>query len=158
MPLPGDRKSCIEEELRRWEEGKLHSGSTGKVVKDRKQAIAIALSSCSSKSFAEKLEGLGFSKGTSTKVKDLLFRSPDWKDQFLGEGTGLDTPKENKTTLAPSLPGFDIDNDPGKQPGSQGKHKCEESSALFPVSLPRGNPQPGPRSKSGKALSSFGEK
>jgi hypothetical protein len=41
MPVPKGPKG-VEQEMRRFKAGKLHSGS-GKIVTDRKQAIAIAL-------------------------------------------------------------------------------------------------------------------
>jgi len=37
-------KGIVEEAMHEFKSGKLKSGSTGKVVRDRKQAIAIALS------------------------------------------------------------------------------------------------------------------
>ena len=43
MPVPKGQKG-VEQEMRRFKQGKLHSGGTGKVVTNRKQAIAIALS------------------------------------------------------------------------------------------------------------------
>lgn len=45
MPLKGTKKQKIKTELHKFKEGELHSGSKkGPVVKDRAQAIAIALS------------------------------------------------------------------------------------------------------------------
>jgi hypothetical protein len=37
-------KEIVEEAMHEFKSGKLKSGSNGKIVKDRKQAIAIALS------------------------------------------------------------------------------------------------------------------
>lgn len=37
---------CVREVMKEWKAGKLHSGEGGKVVKDQKQAVAIALSMC----------------------------------------------------------------------------------------------------------------
>lgn len=37
---------CVRDVMREWKSGKLHSGEDGKVVKDQKQAVAIALSMC----------------------------------------------------------------------------------------------------------------
>ena len=37
---------CVRDVMREWKAGKLHSGEDGKVVKNQKQAIAIALSMC----------------------------------------------------------------------------------------------------------------
>lgn len=45
MPLKGTKKQQISEEMHKFKEGKLHSGSkTGPRVTNPKQAIAIALS------------------------------------------------------------------------------------------------------------------
>ena len=155
MPLPKDKEKCFQEEMKRWKLGELHSGRNGPVVKSKKQAIAIAMSSCYVEGLSERLAGIGFSSTSLHEAEELLNRSPNWDNQFRKGRTLLSTPKENKITVAPSLPGFDIDNDPGKQPGDQGKLKDNESMAIFPVSLPKGDPQQGPRSKSGKALSGF---
>jgi len=43
MPVAKGQKG-VEQEMRRFKQGKLHSGGTGKVVTNRKQAVAIALS------------------------------------------------------------------------------------------------------------------
>jgi hypothetical protein len=37
---------CVREVMKEWKAGKLHSGEDGKVVKNQKQAVAIALSMC----------------------------------------------------------------------------------------------------------------
>jgi hypothetical protein len=39
-------KGCVADVMREWKAGQLHSGEDGKVVKDQKQAVAIALSMC----------------------------------------------------------------------------------------------------------------
>jgi hypothetical protein len=39
-------KGCVRDVMREWKSGKLHSGEGGEVVKDQKQAVAIALSMC----------------------------------------------------------------------------------------------------------------
>lgn len=45
MPLTGTPKEKIAQEMRKFKAGKLHSGSPkGKLVTNRKQAIAISLS------------------------------------------------------------------------------------------------------------------
>lgn len=108
------------------------------------------------KSFSENLVSLGFSVGCSNRVEEMLFMSPDWKNQFKTGETLEQLPRENKTTIAPSLPGFDIDDRPGKQPGNQGKQKKQSSQVIVPMVLPTGNPQPGPRSRSDlKGLAAF---
>lgn len=46
MPLVGSKKEQVAQELAKFKEGKLHSGSKkGPLVQNPKQAIAIALSS-----------------------------------------------------------------------------------------------------------------
>lgn len=45
MPLSGPPKERIKQEMHKFKAGQLHSGSKkGPIVKNRKQAIAIALS------------------------------------------------------------------------------------------------------------------
>lgn len=45
MPLSGTPKQKMAQEMRKFKQGALHSGSPkGPIVKDRKQAIAISLS------------------------------------------------------------------------------------------------------------------
>lgn len=39
-------KGCVRDVMREWKAGSLHSGENGPVVKDKNQAIAIALSMC----------------------------------------------------------------------------------------------------------------
>jgi hypothetical protein len=73
--------------MHRFKAGKLHSGtgkkdSKGAKVKDRKQAIAIALSACGKSKYAEKLMAIGYSETTANQVTELLFAELDWEDQF----------------------------------------------------------------------------
>jgi hypothetical protein len=52
MPLKSHSKSgIIEEEMHRFKRGGLHSGKGGPKVKNRKQAIAIALSEARRKGY-----------------------------------------------------------------------------------------------------------
>jgi hypothetical protein len=98
--------------------------------------------------FSERLSLIGFSQSALNKAEDMLVKLPDWGKHHRSGKTGASIKRENKTTLAVGLPGMDIDNRPGKQSGSQGKHKQEGSRSLSPVAVPRGNPQQGPRSRS----------
>jgi hypothetical protein len=139
--------------MSRWKSGKLHSGTgkkgvDGPIVKSQKQAVAIALSVCGKSDHAERLMNLGFSEEAAFQAAELLFKMPDWNNQFKTGETLSQIPREEITTIAPSLPGMDVDNRPGKQKGSQGKQKRQSSQAIFPITIPKGNPQQGPRSRS----------
>lgn len=163
MPVNPKSKNCVRDEMRRWKSGELHSGTgvkgkDGPIVKDKNQAIAIALSVCGKSDHAERLLALGFSEEAAFKAAELLAKSPDWDNQFLTGETLSRTPREGKKVIAQSLPGMDIDNRPGIQSGDQGKHKNRDAQGLSSVVLPRGNPQPGPRSRSDlKGLAAFEE-
>lgn len=168
MPVKGKGKECVHEEMRRWKAGKLHSGTgkkgkDGPVVKDQKQAIAIALSVCGKSDHSERdLENIfreaGFSKKSSKEAAKMLFKQPDWGSQFRTGETHAQLPRESVTTIAPSFPGFDADNRPGRQKGDQGKQRRVHSQSVYPVSIPKGNPQQGPRSRSDvKGMAAFDE-
>lgn len=98
--------------------------------------------------FEESLSSLGFSQQAVKEVTGLLAFMPDWQRQFETGKTRGKLPRENKTTIAPSLPGMDIDNRPGKQKGDQGKQKEQTSLTVSPQAISGGNPQQGPRSRS----------
>jgi hypothetical protein len=90
----------------------------------------------------------GFTTESLAAVEKMLYGEINWPEQFRTGNTRNLLPRENKTTLAQGLTDMDIDDRPGRQPGSEGKQKEQDSEALFPVALPRGNPQQGPRSRS----------
>lgn len=98
--------------------------------------------------YEESLISLGFSQESAEYASSLLAFTPDWNHQFETGKTKGKLPRENKTTIAPSLPGMDIDNRPGKQKGDQGKQKDQSSLAISPTAVAGGNPQQGPRSRS----------
>lgn len=50
---------------------------------------------------------------------------------------------------------MDIDSRGGKQVGSEGKQQDVEEELLGPTALPKGNPQPGPRSRQLNGLRMF---
>lgn len=156
MPVDPSDKNCVRDEMKRFNTGNLHSGKTGKVVTNRRQAVAIALSACGKSKFAESLEGLGFSQGTADSLV-LLMSEDKWDRQFETGSTGNKQRRENKVTKAVGLPGMDIDSKPGKQLGEMGKTKNESQESLSHVAIPKGNPQPGPRSLQLKGLRSFEE-
>lgn len=135
--------NCVGEELRRFKQGELHSGKSGKIVTDPAQAKAIALSVCGKSKYVETLQSLGYTEETSQTVVD-LFAEIDWQKQFeTGKGPG---PK-NKLNYekdewfgkpAPSAV-------PGKKWQKDNPKQNDDSEMLSGVSLPRGpgNPQGG---------------
>ena len=66
---------CVGEEMRRFKSGDLHSGKSGKVVTDRKQALAIALSACGKSKYAETLKSLGYTEETAIAVAEMFEES-----------------------------------------------------------------------------------
>lgn len=72
--------NCVGDELRRFKKGELHSGKSGKVVTDPKQAKAIALSACGQSKYSEGLQSLGFSSEAAQKVQE-FFQDLDWEAQ-----------------------------------------------------------------------------
>lgn len=150
MPVNSKSETCFEDEMRLFKAGKLHSGRgkggvKGPVVTSERQAKAIALSACNPPGYSEFLLGLGFSEEQAKKVARML---PDWDNQFENNDTLSSLPRENKTTIAPSLPGLDIDNRPGKQRGDMGKQKEIPSQAIQGPAVMPSNPHQGPRSRS----------
>lgn len=151
MPVNPASKTCVQDEMSLWQEGKLHSGS-GHLVppgeKGKKQALAISLNACKKSSFSERLANIGFSQESLKMAEEMLVELPDWDKQFNTGKTGAKVVRENKTTIAVGMPDMDIDNRPGKQKGDQGKQRKQDSSTLSAVAIPKGNPQQGPRSRS----------
>jgi hypothetical protein len=145
MPVNPKSKDCVSDEMKRWKAGNLHSGEDGPVVKNRKQAIAIALSSCgkSKSDHVERLQSMGFSEEVAAKVAQMLDFSNanlDWAKQFeSGKGPG----KNMHPDLGPSdrkHPGELVSKASRKNNPEQ-----DEPEMLSGVSLPKGpaNPQGG---------------
>lgn len=63
---------CVGEEMSRFKKGDMHSGKGGKVVTDRKQAQAIALSACGQSKYAEMLIGLGYSEEAANAAAEMF--------------------------------------------------------------------------------------
>ena len=64
---------CVGEEMSRFKKGEMHSGKGGKVVTDRKQAQAIALSACGQSKYAESLKSMGYSEEVAEQVAEMLY-------------------------------------------------------------------------------------
>jgi hypothetical protein len=80
--------NCVGDELRRFKQGQLHSGKSGKVVTSSAQAKAIALSACGQSKYAEMLQSMGYSEETAEAVTS-IFAEIDWQKQFeTGKGPG----------------------------------------------------------------------
>jgi organic hydroperoxide reductase OsmC/OhrA len=59
--------------MSRFKKGEMHSGKSGKVVSNPKQAQAIALSSCGQSKYAESLKSMGYSETVATQVAEMLY-------------------------------------------------------------------------------------
>lgn len=161
MPVNPNSKDCVKDEMSRFKAGKLHSGhgkgdKPGPVVKNRKQAVAIALSSCRKSNYTESLQSIGFLQESSQKVARML-DAEDWDNQFDKGTTRKKTGREDKKVKAKGLANLDIDNAPGKQKGNEGKHSQGDARGLPPLAVPSANPQSGPRSLQLKGLRAFSE-
>lgn len=133
------------EEMSRFKRGELHSGKSGKVVTDPKQAKAIALSACGQSKYSESLQSMGFSPDAAEQVTK-MFSELDWEKQFETGKTSGRIDNQKLGGYGKGLSELDIDSRSGKQPGNQGKQKTE-SEMISPVAYPKGNPQQGPRTR-----------
>jgi hypothetical protein len=80
--------NCVGEELRRFKQGQLHSGKSGKIVTNPAQAKAIALSACGQSKYAEMLQSMGYTEETANAITS-IFAEIDWQKQFeTGKGPG----------------------------------------------------------------------
>lgn len=156
MPVDPSDKNCVRDEMRRFKAGELHSGKSHKPVSNKKQALAIALSVCGKSKFSETLASLGFSQDAAESVFAMMAEN-QWDKQFETGTTGNKPKRENKTTRGVGLAGMDVDGRPGKQKGNQGKVNENPQESLSHVAIPKGNPQPGPRSLQLKGLRAFQE-
>ena len=83
---------CVGDEMKRFRQGELHSGKSGKVVTDPKQAKAIALSACGQSKYSEVLQSMGFPAEVAEEVTT-MFAEIDWAKQFrTGKGPGPRNP------------------------------------------------------------------
>jgi|GEM_PF-5267556 len=91
-------KGCVADVMREWKAGTLHSGEKGKVVKDQKQAVAIALSMCgASKQQAKSYEE--YALGLVTEMKD-SYAERGCKRQAMAIGYPTPTFSEEDTRMA----------------------------------------------------------
>jgi organic hydroperoxide reductase OsmC/OhrA len=68
-------KDCVSEEMHRFGKGQMHSGKSGKVVTNPKQAQAIALSACGDSKYAEILQSMGYTEETAKEVAGMFAES-----------------------------------------------------------------------------------
>ena len=147
-------KDKVGSEMHRFKRGELHSGTgkkgkKGPIVKNRAQAIAIALSvagKSKTSNHAERLMSMGYSEQVATEVASMLeFAEIDWEKQFNnGKGPGPEKLKNYHTGMSNKKGRGQLRI--GKGPGDMGKLKVNsDAEMLSPVSYPRGpvNPQGG---------------
>ena len=135
---------CVGDEMSRFRRGELHSGKSGKVVTDPKQAKAIALSACGESKYSEQLQSMGFPASVSDEVT-AMFAEIDWAKQFrTGKGPGPENPENIHTGMTKKKGRGQLRI--GKGPGDMGKLKVNsDAEMLSPVAYPKGpgNPQGG---------------
>lgn len=139
-----------------FHKGQLHSGENGKVVKDPKQAKAIALSACGQSKYSEVLQSMGFPADVSEEVVS-MFAEVDWQRQFETGKEGPENPENYKTGQKYSK-GFLSSMAKTGVKGNDGKRKVnDDSSMIAGPALPKGpgNPQGG-SSKEVKGMSMLG--
>jgi len=135
--------NCVGDEIDRFKRGDLHSGKSGKVVTDPKQAKAIALSACGQSKYSEKLQSMGFPANVADEVT-AMFHEINWAKQFrTGDGPGPEDPDNYHTGITKNKGRGQIKI--GKGPGDGGKQKDNEPEMLSGPALPKGpgNPQGG---------------
>jgi len=154
---------CVEEEMSRFGRGELHSGKSGKIVTDPKQAKAIALSACGQSKYSETLQSIGYPAEVANLVTEMFaesflkksthsaasasFDEPDWTKNFrTGKGPGPEKEDNYKTGKAQGISPTDARISKTGVKGDMGRQKENtESEMMSGVSLPRGpgNPQGG---------------
>ncbi len=133
--------NCVGEEMRRFKAGQMHSGKDVPVVKDRKHALAIALSACGQSKYGETLKSMGYSEETANEIVD-LFAEVDWQKQFETGQNGPEKPENYKTGQKYSK-GFLSSMGKTGVKGDGGKLKVnDDSSMISGPSLPKGPGNP----------------
>jgi hypothetical protein len=128
--------------MSRFHSGKLHSGKSGKVVTDPKQAKAIALSACGQSKYSETLQSLGYPEEVADAVTE-IFAEIDWAKQFRnGDGPGprVEANYEKDKWFGKPAPSVVPDKKDRKE-----NPKQDEPEMLSGPALPKGpgNPQGG---------------
>jgi len=135
---------CVGREMELFSKGQLHSGKSGKVVTNPKQAKAIALSACGESKYSEVLQSMGFPADVSEEVVT-MFAEIDWAKNFqTGKGPGPQEDDNYHTGMTTKKGRGQLRI--GKGPGDMGKLKVNsDSEMLSPVAYPKGpaNPQGG---------------
>jgi len=129
-----------------FHKGQLHSGKSGKVVTDPKQARAIALSACGESRYAEVLSSLGFSEEAASFAVQ-IFSEIDWDKQFkTGKRPAPQNPENYHTGEVYTRSPADARISKTGVKGDDGKRKVnDEASMIAGPALPKGpgNPQSG---------------
>lgn len=137
---------CVGREMELFSKGQLHSGKSGKVVTDPKQAKAIALSACGESKYSEVLQSMGFPADVSEEVV-AMFAEVDWAKQFrTGIGPGPQKSDNYKTGKKEGVSPTKAEIGKVGPKGDMGKQKVNtESEMLSGPALPKGpgNPQGG---------------
>jgi hypothetical protein len=137
---------CVGREMELFSKGQLHSGKSGKVVTNPKQAKAIALSACGESKYSEVLQSMGFPADVSEEVV-AMFAEVDWAKQFrTGKGPGPEREENYKTGKKEGVSPTDARIGKTGVKGDMGKQKVNtESEMMSPVAYPKGpgNPQGG---------------
>ena len=137
---------CVGREMELFHKGQLHSGKSGKVVTNPKQAKAIALSACGESKYSEVLQSMGFPADVSEEVV-AMFAEVDWAKQFrTGKGPGPEKEDNYKTGKVEGVSPTKAQIGKVGPKGDMGRQKVNtESEMLSPVAYPKGpgNPQGG---------------
>ena len=141
-----------------FHKGQLHSGKSGKVVTDPKQARAIALSACGESRYAEVLSSLGFSEEAASFVAD-AFAEINWEKQFrTGKKPAPDNPENYHTGEVYTRSPADARISKTGVKGDDGKRKVNsDAEMLSGPALPKGPGNPmGGSSKSITGMQALG--
>ena len=119
-------EGCVGREMELFHKGQLHSGKSGEIVTDPKQAKAISLSACGESRYAEVLSSLGFSEETASLVVEMFAES------FIGKSKTLET------TSAFEEPNWEKSFRTGKGPGPEksDNYKTGKKEGVSPTKAP----------------------